>query len=182
MVMILWVVTWESKAFLTIYCAVFVLSLESTQEPTLVGVHTSFIRLADDVTRRTYETFFSSTVLAPPQISASSPSNDSIVVSWTPVAHAIQYTLSIYNFVMNTEMKYNTSNTSLTFTGLDAGSLYGVGGFAWDPEGQNGEGSLYVNQTTRKEILRRLLVCDFTLSANVLTSGLITESMHTYLH
>ncbi|XP_037530415.1 fibronectin type III domain-containing protein 7-like [Nematolebias whitei] len=89
------------------------------------------------------------TVLAPPQISTSSPSNDSIVVSWTPVAHAIQYTLSIYNFAMNAEMKYNTSNTSLTFPGLDAGSLYGIGGFAWDPEGRNGEGSLYVNQTTR---------------------------------
>lgn len=81
---------------------------------------------------------------------------------------------------MNTEMKYNTSNTSLTFTGLDAGLLYGIGGFAWDPEGRNGEGSLYVNQTTREKTLRHLLVCDFTFSANVLTSGLVTESMHIF--
>ncbi|XP_017275873.1 fibronectin type III domain-containing protein 7-like [Kryptolebias marmoratus] len=89
------------------------------------------------------------TVLPPPQISTSSPSNDSIVVSWTPVAQAVQYTVSIYSFAIGTEMRYNTSNTSLTFPGLDAGSLYGIKGSAWDPEGRNGEGSLYVNQTTR---------------------------------
>lgn len=151
----------------------FLIGLESTQEPTMVGVHTSWIHLAVYLTRKTYKTFFSSTVLPPPQISTSSPSNDSIVVSWTPIAHAVQYTLSIYNFGITTEMKYNTSNTSLTFSGLDAGLLYGIGGSAWDPEGRNGEASLYVNQTTRKETMRHLLVRDFTLSANVLTSGLL---------
>ncbi|XP_067452401.1 fibronectin type III domain-containing protein 7-like [Thunnus thynnus] len=89
------------------------------------------------------------TVLPPPQLSTSSPSNDSIVVSWAPVANAVQYTLSIYKFGSSTNMKQNTSNTNLTISGLDAGSLYMIRGFAWDPEGRQGEGSLYINQTTR---------------------------------
>ncbi|XP_040896696.1 fibronectin type III domain-containing protein 7-like [Toxotes jaculatrix] len=89
------------------------------------------------------------TVLPPPQLSTSSPCNDSIIVSWAPVAHAVQYTLSIYKFGSNTNMKHNTSNTNLTISGLDAGSLYIIRGFAWDPEGREGEGSLYINQTTR---------------------------------
>ncbi|KAK9519813.1 hypothetical protein VZT92_022518 [Zoarces viviparus] len=88
------------------------------------------------------------TVLPPPQLSASSPSNDSIIVSWAPVAHAVQYTLSIYEFGSNTSMKHNTSNTNLTISGLDAGSLYVIESFAWDLKGREGEG-LSINQTTR---------------------------------
>ncbi|XP_056233720.1 fibronectin type III domain-containing protein 7-like isoform X2 [Seriola aureovittata] len=89
------------------------------------------------------------TVLPPPQLSTSSPTNDSIVVSWPPIAHAVQYTLSVYKFGSNTNMKHNTSNTNLTISGLDAGSLYMIKGLAWDPEGRQGEGSLHINQTTR---------------------------------
>ncbi|XP_059197816.1 fibronectin type III domain-containing protein 7-like [Centropristis striata] len=89
------------------------------------------------------------TVLPPPELSTSSPSNDSITVSWAPVANAVQYSLSIYDFSSNTKMKHNTSDTNLTISGLDAGSLYAIRGFAWDAEGREGEGSLYVNQTTR---------------------------------
>ncbi|XP_070817828.1 fibronectin type III domain-containing protein 7-like [Chaetodon trifascialis] len=90
------------------------------------------------------------TVLPPPQISTtSSPSNDTITVSWAPVAHAVQYSLSIYKLGSNTDMKRNTSDTNMTISGLDAGSLYIIRGFAWDLEGRQGEGSLYVNQTTR---------------------------------
>ncbi|XP_018527047.2 fibronectin type III domain-containing protein 7 [Lates calcarifer] len=89
------------------------------------------------------------TVLPPPQLSTSSPSNDSVIVSWAPIAHAVQYTLDIYKFGSNTNMKHNTSDTNLTISGLDAGSLYIIRGFAWDPEGREGEGSLHVNQTTR---------------------------------
>ncbi|XP_039667581.1 fibronectin type III domain-containing protein 7-like [Perca fluviatilis] len=89
------------------------------------------------------------TVLPPPQLSTSSPSNDSIIVSWAPVAHAVQYSLSIYDFGSNTNMKYNTSDTNLTISGLAAGSLYAIKGFAWDLEGREGEGSLVINQTTR---------------------------------
>ncbi|KAK5869559.1 hypothetical protein PBY51_024266 [Eleginops maclovinus] len=90
------------------------------------------------------------TVLPPPQLSASSPRNDSITVSWAPVAHAVQYSLSLYKFGWNTtNIRHNTSNTNLTISGLDAGSLYVIKGFAWDPEGRQGDHNLYINQTTR---------------------------------
>ncbi|XP_044056308.1 fibronectin type III domain-containing protein 7-like [Siniperca chuatsi] len=89
------------------------------------------------------------TALPPPQLSVSSPSNDSITVSWATVAHTVRYSLSIYKFGSNTNMTHNTSNTNLTISGLDAGSLYVIRGFAWDPEGREGEGSLHINQTTR---------------------------------
>ncbi|XP_008292877.1 fibronectin type III domain-containing protein 7-like [Stegastes partitus] len=89
------------------------------------------------------------TVLPPPQLSTSSPSNDSIIVSWAPVDHAVQYSLSIYKLGSNSSTMHNTSNADLTISGLDAGSLYVIQGFAWDAEGRKGEGSLYVNQTTR---------------------------------
>lgn len=103
------------------------------------------------------------TVLAPPQLSSSSTSNSSIIVSWDPVAHAVQYTLSICKLDSNTSMGvYNTSNTSLTFSGLDAGSLYVITCFAWDLEGRKGDSS-NVKQATRKQALRQLSVCDCTL-------------------
>ncbi|KAK2835181.1 hypothetical protein Q5P01_015665 [Channa striata] len=89
------------------------------------------------------------TVLPPLQLSSSSPSNDTITVSWVPVAHAVQYTLSVHNFLSNTNTEYNTSNPNLTISGLDAGSLYVIKGFAWDIEGRKGECSLEINQTTR---------------------------------
>ncbi|KAF3835424.1 hypothetical protein F7725_027982, partial [Dissostichus mawsoni] len=89
-------------------------------------------------------------LLPPPQLSASSPNNDSITVSWAPVANAVQYSLSLYKFGWNTTViKHNTSNTNWIVSGLDIGSVYVIKGFAWDPEGRQGEDSLYINQTTR---------------------------------
>uniref|UniRef100_A0A3P8T914 Fibronectin type-III domain-containing protein n=1 Tax=Amphiprion percula TaxID=161767 RepID=A0A3P8T914_AMPPE len=90
------------------------------------------------------------TVLPPPQLSSSSPSNDSIIVSWAPVTHAVQYSLSISKLGSNSSI-HNTSNTNMTISGLDAGSLYVIQVFAWDTEGRKGEGSLHINQITRKE-------------------------------
>ncbi|XP_022062433.2 fibronectin type III domain-containing protein 7-like [Acanthochromis polyacanthus] len=87
------------------------------------------------------------TVLAPPELSSSSPSNDSIIVSWAPVTHAVQYSLSLYKFGSYSSI-YNTSYTNMTISGLDAGSLYVIQVFAWDTEGRKGEGSLH-NQITR---------------------------------
>ncbi|KAM8873743.1 fibronectin type III domain-containing protein 7-like [Spinachia spinachia] len=94
------------------------------------------------------------TVLPPPQLLASSPSNDSIIVSWDAVADAVQYTLSLHHLATNTSVKHNTSSTNLTISGLSAASVYAIEGFAWDLEGREGEGSLIINQTTRKETLR----------------------------
>uniref|UniRef100_A0A3Q3EFW8 Fibronectin type-III domain-containing protein n=1 Tax=Labrus bergylta TaxID=56723 RepID=A0A3Q3EFW8_9LABR len=87
----------------------------------------------------TCSTFIFSAVLPPPQLSTSSPSNDSISVSLSPVAHAVQYTLSVYKFGSNSAVKHNTSSTNFTITGLDAGSLYIIRGFAWDLEGRQGD-------------------------------------------
>ncbi|XP_041862144.1 fibronectin type III domain-containing protein 7-like [Melanotaenia boesemani] len=89
------------------------------------------------------------TVLPPPELSTSSPTNDSIIVSWASVAHAVQYTVYIFKFGLNIRMKHNTTNTSLTISGLDAGAVYVIKAFAWDPKGREGESSVYVNQTTR---------------------------------
>lgn len=104
-------------------------------------------------------TLISSSVLPPPQLSASSPSNDSIVVSWAPVTDAVQYCLSIYKVGSNSDMKQNTSDTNIMVSGLDAGSLYMISGFAWDLRGRQGEGSLYLNQTTRKEAPGHACLC-----------------------
>ncbi|XP_029002496.1 fibronectin type III domain-containing protein 7-like [Betta splendens] len=91
------------------------------------------------------------TVLPPLQLSTSSPSNSTILVSWAPVAHAVQYSLFIYKFGSNSTISFNQSNTVNTnlVSGLDAGSLYVIVGLAWDVEGRMGESSLNSNQTTR---------------------------------
>lgn len=78
-------------------------------------------------------------------------------MSWGSVAHAVQYTVSISKVGSSANMKYNTSDTNMTISGLDAGSLYLINGLAWDPEGRKGEGSSYVNQTTREICVKPLL-------------------------
>ena len=98
-------------------------------------------------------------MLPPPQLSASSPTNDSITVSWAPVANAVQYSLSLYKSGWNTTIKHNTSNTNWIVSGLDIGSVYVIKGFAWDPEGRQGEDSVYINQMTSKRAPRLFSVC-----------------------
>nr|XP_057928957.1 fibronectin type III domain-containing protein 7-like [Doryrhamphus excisus] len=89
------------------------------------------------------------TVLAPLELSASSPSNDSIVVSWDLIDNAVQYTLIMYQVGSNNTIEQNTTSTNLTISGLEAGRLYIIMGYGWDPEQRQGEGSSYINQTTR---------------------------------
>ncbi|KAG7514046.1 hypothetical protein JOB18_023639 [Solea senegalensis] len=108
------------------------------------------------------------TVLSPPQLSTSSPSNDSITISWAPVAHAVLYSVSTFQFGSNTSMQYNTSSTYMTIFGLDAGSLYSIQGYAWDPEGRKGDLSLEVNQTTRPPT-------PSSVSVSMVTSNNVTE-------
>ncbi|XP_051929376.1 fibronectin type III domain-containing protein 7-like [Hippocampus zosterae] len=88
-------------------------------------------------------------VLPPLQPSTSSSSNDSIFISWDPIDGAVQYTVALYEVFSNTAMKHNTSSTNVTLSGLEAGSLYMIMGYGWDAEERKGEGSLYINQTTR---------------------------------
>ncbi|XP_037106449.1 fibronectin type III domain-containing protein 7-like [Syngnathus acus] len=89
------------------------------------------------------------TVLPPLQPITSSPSNDSILISWDPMDGAVQYTVILYEDFSNTTVKQNTSGTNLTVSGLDAGALFTIMGYGWDAEQRKGEAGLYVNQTTR---------------------------------
>ncbi|XP_071403050.1 fibronectin type III domain-containing protein 7-like, partial [Centroberyx affinis] len=89
------------------------------------------------------------TVLPPIELTASSPSNDSIVVSWAPVANAVRYSVAFYKLGSSGKDVLNTTGTSLTLPDLDAGSLYIINGYAWDAEGREGEAGPYINQTTR---------------------------------
>ncbi|XP_053719565.1 fibronectin type III domain-containing protein 7-like [Synchiropus splendidus] len=95
------------------------------------------------------ESITARTVLAPPQLSTSSPSSNSIHVSWQPVDPAVSYTVTLVHVGSNSEVKQNTSYTNITVSGLEAGALYTISAVSWDPEGREGEPSAFINQTTR---------------------------------
>uniref|UniRef100_A0A8C4IRV0 Fibronectin type III domain containing 7a n=1 Tax=Dicentrarchus labrax TaxID=13489 RepID=A0A8C4IRV0_DICLA len=89
-----------------------------------------------------------STVVMAPKLNTSSPNNDTILVTWTPVEHAILYTLCIIKQGSSTRHKLNTTNTMVTFDDLEAGTTYCIKGTAWDSEGRPGD-DLTVCQITR---------------------------------
>lgn len=112
--------------------------------------------------------------MPPIEVSSSSPSNDSITLSWSPIGPAVKYTLTVYKFGSNTHMKHNSSSTNLTIPGLDAGSLYTVAGHAWDLEGREGEKSSYINQTTRKTFLHfNPRLTTFLLNLKIVSASII---------
>ncbi|XP_041848243.1 fibronectin type III domain-containing protein 7 [Melanotaenia boesemani] len=88
------------------------------------------------------------TVVMAPQLNTSSTRNDTIQVNWAPVKHAILYTLCIIQEGSSTRLKLNTTNTSVTFDTLQAGTTYCIKGTAWDSEGRTGD-DLTVCQITR---------------------------------
>ncbi|XP_009867296.1 PREDICTED: fibronectin type III domain-containing protein 7, partial [Apaloderma vittatum] len=88
------------------------------------------------------------TVLAAPVLSVSSPSCDSIAVSWKAVYMAAGFSV----FLMRSDglgrmLKENTTNTSLIFTNLDPGTLYTIKAYAWNVNGVPGDDFTY-NQRT----------------------------------
>lgn len=89
-------------------------------------------------------------VVAAPKLSSTSPSNDTIVVGWEPVDHVLLYTISIIMEGSDSRVKLNTTDTSVTFSGLEAGTTYCIKGNAWDPEKRQGD-DFTVCQITRKE-------------------------------
>lgn len=119
-------------------------------------------------------------MLPPIEVSSSSPSNDSITLSWSPIANAVGYILSVYKFGSNNHVKHNTSSTSLTLSGLDAGSLYAIKGHAWDLEGREGENSLYINQTTRKMIIFLISIPDNRISPEFKDDNSLMGVFHRY--
>ncbi|XP_057578455.1 fibronectin type III domain-containing protein 7 isoform X3 [Hippopotamus amphibius kiboko] len=88
------------------------------------------------------------TVLAAPILQVSSPSPDSILVQWEAVYMAIGFSVSIVRANgLGRIWKENTTNTALTFTSLDAGTLYTIKAYAWNANGTPGDDST-CNQRT----------------------------------
>ncbi|KAG7323409.1 hypothetical protein KOW79_013111 [Hemibagrus wyckioides] len=71
------------------------------------------------------------TVLNAPLLNSSSPSNSSIVVIWAPVPYAVLYSVSIIRDGSYQQSRLNTSNTSVTFSSLEAGTNYCIKANAW---------------------------------------------------
>ncbi|XP_056912468.1 fibronectin type III domain-containing protein 7 [Takifugu flavidus] len=88
------------------------------------------------------------TVVQAPMMNTTSPDNSTIFVNWTSVEHAVLYTLCIIRQGSNSRHKVNTTNTMLTFDGLEAGTTYCIKGTAWDSEGRPGD-DLTMCQITR---------------------------------
>uniref|UniRef100_A0A8C0XZC9 Fibronectin type-III domain-containing protein n=1 Tax=Castor canadensis TaxID=51338 RepID=A0A8C0XZC9_CASCN len=88
------------------------------------------------------------TVLAAPILEVRSPSPDSILVRWEAVYMAVGFSVSVMQANgMGRIWKENTTNTSLTFSCLDAGTLYTIKAYAWNANGIPGDDST-CNQRT----------------------------------
>ncbi|XP_034559368.1 fibronectin type III domain-containing protein 7 [Notolabrus celidotus] len=79
------------------------------------------------------------TVVMAPKLNTSSPDNETILVTWTPVEHAVLYTLCIIKEGSSSRLKLNTTNTMVTFDDLEAGTTYCIKATAWDAEGRVGD-------------------------------------------
>lgn len=83
-------------------------------------------------------------------LSVSSPTCDSIVVSWKAVYMASGFSVSLMRSDgLGRMLKENTTNTSLTFTNLDPGTLYTIKAYAWNANGIPGD-DFTSNQRTSK--------------------------------
>ncbi|XP_050162634.1 fibronectin type III domain-containing protein 7 isoform X3 [Myiozetetes cayanensis] len=88
------------------------------------------------------------TVLAAPILSVSSPSCDSIALSWHAVYMAAGFSVSLMRSDgLGRMLRENTTNTSLIFTNLDPGTLYTIKAYAWNANGMPGDDFTY-NQRT----------------------------------
>ncbi|XP_056149603.1 fibronectin type III domain-containing protein 7 [Lampris incognitus] len=88
------------------------------------------------------------TVVVAPELNTSSPSNDTIRVTWSPVEYAVLYTLCIIRQGSDSRLKLNTTEPTVTFGDLEPGTVYCIKGTAWDPDGRPGD-DLTVCQITR---------------------------------
>lgn len=99
--------------------------------------------------------FFVSGVLAAPILEVSSPSPDSILVQWEAVYMAIGFSVSIMRANgLGRIWKENTTNTTLTFSSLDAGTLYTIKAYAWNVNGTPGDDSTCNQRTSKMSQLR----------------------------
>ncbi|XP_076837588.1 fibronectin type III domain-containing protein 7 [Brachyhypopomus gauderio] len=88
------------------------------------------------------------TVMLAPVLRSTAPTNDTITVTWDPVAHAVLYTLCIIMDGSNNILKFNTTQTNMTFNSLEAGVVYYIKGMAWDSNGIPGDDNT-IYQITR---------------------------------
>ncbi|XP_033994161.1 fibronectin type III domain-containing protein 7 [Trematomus bernacchii] len=88
------------------------------------------------------------TVVMAPQLNTTSPNNASIVVTWPPVENAVLYMLCIIQEGSSSRVKLNTTDTTVNFNDLAAGTTYCIKGTARDSEGRAGD-DLTVCQITR---------------------------------
>ncbi|XP_038601484.1 fibronectin type III domain-containing protein 7 [Tachyglossus aculeatus] len=89
------------------------------------------------------------TVLAAPAVAAHSTNSDSLLVQWEAVNMAVGFSLSVVRSDgLGKMLKRNTTDTSLLFTGLDAGTLYTITAYAWDADGVPGDDATYNQRTS----------------------------------
>lgn len=84
-----------------------------------------------------------------PLFNTTSPANDTIVADWPEVENAVLYTFTIIQQGSNSRFDFNTTDSSITFTDLEAGTNYCIKGTSWDAEGRQGD-DYTACQITRK--------------------------------
>ncbi|XP_041125909.1 fibronectin type III domain-containing protein 7-like [Polyodon spathula] len=120
------------------------------------------------------------TVLAAPVLSSSSPSNDSIVVTWEPVYMAVEYTLSLMRADgVGSRLKVNTSQTTMTFSRLDSGIAYSIKANAWDSSHTQGD-DFSVTQITRPAVPSSVELSMIDRSMGVDVSWSLVEGAEIY--
>ncbi|NXE89402.1 FNDC7 protein, partial [Menura novaehollandiae] len=120
------------------------------------------------------------TVLAAPILSVSSPSCDSIAVSWKAVHMAAGFSVSLMRSDgLGRMLKENTTNTSLIFTNLDPGTLYTIKAYAWNANGIPGDDFTY-NQRTSPNAPADVKVAFHSGALRAVVSWMPTEGALTY--
>ncbi|NWS65931.1 FNDC7 protein, partial [Crotophaga sulcirostris] len=120
------------------------------------------------------------TVLAAPALSVSSPSCDSIAVSWKAVYMAAGFSVSLMRSDgLGRMLKENTTNTSLIFTNLDPGTLYTIKAYAWNVNGIPGD-DFTCNQKTSPKAPAGVQVAFNSGTLRAMVSWMPTEGALTY--
>ncbi|KAK2900553.1 hypothetical protein Q8A67_008668 [Cirrhinus molitorella] len=91
------------------------------------------------------------TVLVAPDFISSSSSSDIIMIEWSPVDHAVLYSLVMTMEGSDMRVRLNTTETNVTFTDLQPGTTYTIKGNAWDPDGNQSD-DIIVYQITRPPV------------------------------
>ncbi|XP_030643216.1 fibronectin type III domain-containing protein 7 [Chanos chanos] len=121
------------------------------------------------------------TVVSAPQLTATSPNNDTIVLDWAPVDHAVLYTLSIIREGSDSQHRLNTTDTSISFQDLEAGTNYCITAKAWDPESNPGD-DFTICQVTRPPTPQSIeLTVTYSQEAGLSVSWAVAQGAEQYL-